>query len=411
MSMHNIIKYKRCVSLLICLNILLALIGCDLRISYNDLDEFDAEYRLNEDDISSDEDLRFDIYNDAFTFRNIELMYSIYNSRVYYVAWNPFILSYSSGDVISSVCKDPICNHTTKKCITFDIFRSKMLIINDVLYYRGMQTTNKNGIVNYTLNCLNLNSMKKRVVYETNNSIQTYFNTGKYLYIIDNIGDNQNALIRIDLHENQAVKLANYDSSSITQITGYNGNIYYLKYGELCAADYNFMNEKVLIEGLTVKDYGFNNGNVYFSTYGSSTYSDLYEFNISSGTLRLLVENVYSYFVDNENLYFSLYNPVDGYKITEGEDEYIISIPSGNVIYAVALDEVYADGTKNAREFISPPNGYYYYDLFFVYDNYLYAMLRSRYKNDKGDYSHVDYFMRTHIKEINWEELTCYLPF
>lgn len=409
--MYNIIKCKKVWLLFACLTILFTFVSCDRRISYHELDEFNSGYGIDEDNISTEENLHFDTYNDAFTFRNLDSMYSMYNSSVYYVAWNPFILSYSSGETISSVCKDPICNHMTAKCITYDIFRSKMLIINDVLYYRGMQTTNTNGIVNYTLNSLDLNTMKKRVVYETNNQMQNYFNTGKYLYIIDNIGDSQNELIRIDLHENEAVKLAQFDSSSIAHVAACNGNIYYLKYGELCVADYNFMNEKVLVEGLMVRDYGFNNGNVYFSTYGGSTYSDLYEYNISTGTLTLIINNVYSYFVDSENLYFSLYNPIDGYKITDGDAEYTISIPSGNVIYVVGLDEVYTSGIMNAKKFISPPDGYYYYDMFFVYDNYLYAMLRSRYKNENDEYTHADFFMRTHIREIKWEELTSYLPF
>lgn len=406
-----LIRKSRLIYLIALLAIILILsVGCDRAISYGELEDFGLQY--TEDSASdTNEDLYPNNYDDAFSFRNLELLYSIYGSEVYYVAWNPFILSYCNGNIATSVCKDPLCDHMSEDCITYDIFRGKMPIINGILYYRGMQTTGKDGIVTYTLNSINLNTMRKKIVYKTNNLIQSYFNVGKYFYIIDSVSDDQNALIRIDLYENKATKLALYDSSSISQIVGYNSKIYYIKYGKLCVSDYNFMHENVIVEDGFVKDFGITDGKIYFSTFEAEEYSNLYEFNIDTQAIRLLVENVYSYYVDKGNLYFALYNPIDGYTVTDGDEEYIISIPSGNAIYVVDLNDIDRSGISNAKKFISAPDGYFYYDTFFVHDNYLYAVLRSRYLNEQGDYTHGDYFMRTHINEIKWEELTSYLPF
>lgn len=338
-----------------------------------------------------------DILSDPVSER-IQLYPADNGIYAYFNNW--YYIHINNADILQvhSICRDPLCNHTSQSCIAYAASGSmNAYAVNGILYIMIYGE----DMAGQKLAAYDLSSSQTRILstFDTGGHLLTRLGRFLYFSIIRYDGQTDSGKMistqlinRYDIISGKIVKLTELPpASEIYRMTAAAGYIYYLNtQRNLIRCDVNLKNSKTLISSDRVWIYTVKGKCIYYLTQNENEhYGDLYRLNTETDEHDLLYKNITWFCYDNDILYYSIYDPIEGfewdYPVYDEKNEYVITrvtatIFNGNKVYAVHAEEA---GSKIGVEVAVlsglPDKGYYLGETYAVCDGIFYSQLKEPY--------------------------------
>ncbi len=295
-------------------------------------------------------------------------------------------------DDVNLACLDVTCDHLNNDCVLYMLRAHSMKYIADRLIATLVYDSNgRTAVVE-----IDLDSHKKKEIYNTAGSIQDMFGIGRFLYVNEDIekdGDIINRYVRIDLENGKAVLLKTPEPISyFHSVVPYNGRLYCISgNNEIWSMNAALSDQRLEVSAEHIKDYAVRDGLIYFISCSGAVESQTIDYNYTllqydtdtKETVKIK-EDVVNFSLFDDYIYYSVYDPVcvgtvtnyradplSGNEWIENVDAYV---SHGNKIYEGELSDGEITDTGNI---IAPPDGYYFEHEYNVHNGYLYTFLCS----------------------------------
>ncbi|MBE6551398.1 MAG: hypothetical protein E7665_04610 [Ruminococcaceae bacterium] len=305
---------------------------------------------------------------------------------------------------LTTLCKDPICNHRTKECPFFDLYSYFYIFDNNVIYYRDNTVVEKNNITsNLTIAFYDIKKSKFYTLYEFSSKQNTFsYNMTLYndeLMFTDIIRDektNERTHTLYALNVKTRKKRVLYKGvPRYSAITADENGVYY---SDRVSGKHLYAKDNDLKKAVELPySLGFTiNGKIIHKTDHTTLSSTLASYDLKTNESKDLgLGEVETYFVTDKYIYFRPTGEIDigKLKTQSGPDRVYIDplIDNFNSIYRCNHDgsnveEVikFYDGDVQTGESV------YYISGIFVLDGYLYSPYFKYTKQEDGYFTNKD---------------------
>ena len=303
-------------------------------------------------------------YSQLFIPINQTIMFQTFNPQSFLLGTN------TQTGLVIPMCKDPICNHKNMACV----FVKAQIFITVTYKNRIYWVEDGNTIVS-----TDEQGLDKKVQYKNDgNSIIEFIVNDKYIYFSQIDGEKVANIYRLDLKTGKAECMTKENEDNFYTPLFFAGDYIYWKENSinLFISDINFKNTQAFynIENNSIK----NTNKDWFQTDGEKMYylnfkksdDNNYDYNLNlmcsdldGKNEKLLVENVFCFWVTDQHIFFSYFNKdYEAMKSKEIFDEI------NGKIYCMNKD-----GGEIKPVFDRP--GFYICSRYEVYGSYIYCFV------------------------------------
>lgn len=342
-------------------------------------------------------------YIDTYTSPSYDRIQIYPTSEFVYLYFSDWSCVYRKDDgtiagLETPFCYDPLCRHDDVSCLTYSSSASLDMVGYDGKVY--MLTIGLEG-GQHNFSIYDLASGKHEIADQFPAGGKIIARLGRFIYfwiqeaLEDEVPGGQQKTVRhiyrYDI-ETEKIEYLGERSSDISyrRVVASHGEIYYLgDDNHLWNCDYNIQNVRKVISK-QISTYEIIGDKIYYLTLDLSGIGKLYCRDLDGVNEELLYENVTWFCMDGETMYYSVYDPIDGFawdilKTDENGNRilqtYTITVDHGNMIYTIPLEKIGSKGEamKFCREFID--NDVYIGAAYTVYDGMLFTQFKE---------SHID---------------------
>ena len=303
-------------------------------------------------------------------------------------------------DSFGTLCRDPLCSHNSEICLNVLASPSNAIYrYGDDLYFLGPGGTfSGRNLIRYSLT-----DAKVKVISEYDTSGAMLGRLGNYLYYYifryDEPDDSGHAkswwkIYRYHVRTGETVFLGERENGTdMTYMTGVDERLWWRdSLHHLVSANANLADVRTEV-GAMVQIYALTGDSVFYltDTPKDGNAGELHVKNLKTGKETTLFTNVTWFACDGESLWYSLYDPTEGFSwdirnnATGKTELHPITVKHGNRIYRIGLESLEKTESKPKGQRVAAldaltDEGIWLGEVFTVADGQLIVQLRTGYE-------------------------------